>query len=274
MNLKGKRAVSYVRVSTTEQKEMGGSLEYQSEQIKSFCQRNEIELVEEFVEGYSSKTFNRPVFSQLEKFVIGKKSKSRIDLVLVLKWDRLSRNSVEAQILISRYMKMGVELNAVQSWKDLKNSEDWLSQNIELAFAEYENRKKSERVKMGILAAKKEGRYTSKPPLGYMPSKNVFGKAVMIPHPEYSNLIIQLLKEYNSGMVSQSSLVYKYSELGLKLSKSNLSRILSNELYAGLITYEDEEGSKVTIKSMHEALIPESLYRQNLVILKGRKKKA
>ena len=68
-NLNGKTAVLYRRVSTTEQKDYGMSLSNQSEQLRSFCYRNNIEVVQDFEEDYSAKDFNRPVFSELLKFV-------------------------------------------------------------------------------------------------------------------------------------------------------------------------------------------------------------
>ena len=73
-NLNGKTAVLYRRVSTTEQKNYGMSLSNQSEQLRSFCYRNNIEVVQDFEEDYSAKDFNRPVFSELLKFVAQNKN--------------------------------------------------------------------------------------------------------------------------------------------------------------------------------------------------------
>ncbi len=68
-NLNGKTAVLYRRVSTTEQKDYGMSLPNQSERLGDFCDRNNIEIINDFEEDYSAKNFNRPVFTEMLKFI-------------------------------------------------------------------------------------------------------------------------------------------------------------------------------------------------------------
>ena len=67
-NLNGKRAILYRRVSTTKQKETNSSLNSQKNQLRNFCQKNEIHIVQEFEEDFSAKDFNRPAWISLEKY--------------------------------------------------------------------------------------------------------------------------------------------------------------------------------------------------------------
>ena len=57
-NLKGKKAILYRRVSTTEQKKTGNSLNSQHNQLIKFCQNKQIHTLKEFEEDYSAKNFN------------------------------------------------------------------------------------------------------------------------------------------------------------------------------------------------------------------------
>lgn len=60
-----KRAILYTRVSTDEQANSGYSLGVQYEQLVKYCEMNNIEIDNHFVDDYSAKTFNRPEFNKL-----------------------------------------------------------------------------------------------------------------------------------------------------------------------------------------------------------------
>ena len=64
-NLEGKKAILYRRVSTSEQKKHGHSLNEQKHRLLEFCENNSIIVLKEFEEDYSAKDFNRPEFSKL-----------------------------------------------------------------------------------------------------------------------------------------------------------------------------------------------------------------
>lgn len=89
-NLKGKRAVLYRRVSTTDQKDYGNSLNSQSQRLYEFCNRNSMEVIKDYEEDYSAKNISRPSLSKLIKFVT--QNKHKVDFILIQKWDRFSRN--------------------------------------------------------------------------------------------------------------------------------------------------------------------------------------
>ena len=59
-NLRGKNAILYRRVSTTNQKLFGNSLNAQQNSLRDFCEKHHINIVKEFQEDYSAKNFNRP----------------------------------------------------------------------------------------------------------------------------------------------------------------------------------------------------------------------
>ena len=67
-NLRGKNAITYTRVSTTEQKTIGNSLLSQKTKIRSFCDKHGINILKEFEEDYSAKNFERPTYKRLKKY--------------------------------------------------------------------------------------------------------------------------------------------------------------------------------------------------------------
>ena len=86
-NLNGKSAILYRRVSTSDQKIYGNSLNAQQSSLKDFCHKNSMVIIEEFQEDYSAKNFNRPEWKKLNKF--SKKNKAKIDYLLVVDRDYL-----------------------------------------------------------------------------------------------------------------------------------------------------------------------------------------
>ena len=74
-NLRGKNAILYRRVSTTDQKTFGNSLNAQQSSLKDFCDKNALNVIKEFQEDYSAKDFNRPEWKRLNKFAKENKKK-------------------------------------------------------------------------------------------------------------------------------------------------------------------------------------------------------
>ena len=77
----------YCRVSTLEQKEHGYSIEEQERKLKSFCEINDWNVADVFVDaGFSGAKRDRPELQRLMNDI------KRFDLILVYKLDRLTRN--------------------------------------------------------------------------------------------------------------------------------------------------------------------------------------
>ena len=59
-NLKGKKAILYRRVSTTDQKLFGNSLNTQRDALRNFCDSNQIIIKREFEEDFFCEKFQSP----------------------------------------------------------------------------------------------------------------------------------------------------------------------------------------------------------------------
>ena len=253
-NLKGKRAILYRRVSTTKQKETGNSLNSQKDQLRSFCNDKEIQIIQEFEEDFSAKDFNRPEWNKLNKYA--KANYREIDLLLVVNWDRFSRNTLEALNTIDTFSKINIEVNSINNWIDYQDPTQKFIQLMYLGMPEVDNKMKGLRIKKAMREARKSGRWCSKQPFGYLPGKDHFGKALMKVDPDKGQLLKSLFELYSSGNYSQSEILKMTSFKPLKLSKSNLSRILQNIVYAGFLDVPAfEEEPKQTKKGLHEPII-------------------
>jgi len=232
-NLNGKNAILYRRVSTTDQKVFGNSLNAQQSSLKDFCNKNSINIIKEFQEDYSAKNFNRPEWKKLNLFA--KKNKNNIDYMLVVDWDRFSRNTYEALGVINDFKKLDIEVNSIERWINYNDPAQIMMQLMYLGMPEVDNKVRSQKVQMGMRQGLKEGRWNVKQPIGFIPGKDELGKPLMQLDPLKAPLIKDLFELFSTGLYSQNELRLMNKFKPLKLSKSNLSRVLKNPLYYGKI---------------------------------------
>src|ERR1700742_4725186 len=156
----------YIRVSTDEQADKGYSQRSQEELLRRYCNINNISVRQVIFEDHSAKTFNRP---QWKRYLIDlKRNKGKADLVLFIKWDRFSRNAGDAYQMINTLRKLGVEPQAIEQPLDLSVPENKMMLAIYLTAPEIENDRRALNVFFGMRRARKEGRYMSTAPVGYI----------------------------------------------------------------------------------------------------------
>ena len=260
-NLKGKSAILYRRVSTTDQKLFGNSLNAQQSSLKDFCLKNSMTIVEEFQEDYSAKNFNRPEWKNLNKFA--KKNKTRIDYLLVVDWDRFSRNTYEALGVINDFNAFGVEVNCIDKWIDYDDPTQIMMQLMYLGMPEVDNKVRSQKVKIGMRQGLKEGRWNVKQPIGYIKGKDELGKPLMQLDPIKAPLIKELFDLFTTGLYSQNELLNMSKFKKYNLSKSNLSRALKNIIYTGriIIPAYKEEPEQI-VNGLHKAIIDVDIFNK------------
>tara|TARA_R110000796_G_scaffold197641_1_gene313959 strand:+ start:1311 stop:3008 length:1698 start_codon:yes stop_codon:yes gene_type:complete len=260
-NLKGKNAILYRRVSTTNQKEFGNSLNAQQSSLRDFCMKNSMSIVKEFQEDYSAKNFNRPEWKKLNDFA--KKNKKEINYLLVVDWDRFSRNVFEALGVINDFKDMGIEVNCIGKWINYNDPAQIMMQLMYLGMPEVDNKIRSQKVQMGMRQGLKEGRWNVKPPIGYIPGKDELGKTLMQLDPLKAPLIKQLFSTFALGVYSQNEILKIPKFKDLKLSKSNLSRILKNINYKGdiRVVAKDDEPEQI-VKGLHKAIIDRDTFNK------------
>jgi DNA invertase Pin-like site-specific DNA recombinase len=143
-----KKAIAYLRVSTTKQGVFGLGIEAQRAAIKAFCQTRDYHVVEEFVEAESGKRNNRPQLERARAY-----SRAIRGTLIVAKLDRLSRD-----VDMIRTITAGTETVAFCDFPDIPEGPigKYMLTMI-AAVAEFESGLISQRTKAGMAAGKARG---------------------------------------------------------------------------------------------------------------------
>ena len=256
-------AIIYCRVSTQDQAETGFSLEAQEEYCNGYAQRRGYTVLKTFVErGESAKTLNR---TQLQKLIhFSRKSSSEVDVIVVYKLDRLSRNQLNTLLLFEEFKLLGIRVESVTENID-DTPEGKFITSIITAQAQYDNDKKSRRVKDVMKRAVKEGRWCWKAPKGYSFKKDHFRKPLLFPNAE-SQFIKEAFELIEKGMYTQIEVAEMLSRKGYKIVKQTLNNILHNPIYAGLIR---TKWYPELVEGIHEPLVSRETFFNVQKLLSG-----
>ncbi len=263
----------YIRVSTDEQADKGYSQRSQEEVLKRYCEQNYISVRRVIFEDHSAKTFIRPEWQKL--LVNLKLYKRKINLVLFTKWDRFSRNAPDAYKMINTLKSLGVEPQAIEQPLDMSVPENKMMLAIYLTAPEIENDRRALNTFFGMRRARKEGRWTSLAPVGYINRTAPDGsKKYIEPDGLQAQLMTWAFNEIAEEKYSTEQIFKKAKGLGLKCNKNRFLVAIRNPVYCGKIfieQYKDE--SSYLVKGLHEPLISETLWYEVQDILDGKKRK-
>lgn len=160
-----KKVAIMSRVSSDEQAK-GFSLDVQYDALTRHCQRFDYEVVYVITEDHSAKTFNRPEWKKWKKHV--KINFRDIDMLLVTKWDRFTRNHVDGHIEIRDHInKWNITIQAIEQPIDFSIPEQKALLAFYLVMPEIDNDRRSIKIKDGIRKGLKQGKWRRKAPLGY-----------------------------------------------------------------------------------------------------------
>lgn len=267
-----KNAIIYTRVSTDDQAKYGYSLNSQKELLIKYCQVNNINIVAHYQDDYSAKTFNRPEFNKLLEFA--KSNKNLIDTLLVVRWDRFSRNVTDALNMIRVFDKIGIEIKTVEQSLDIRNCpDDKLMLSIYLTIPEVENDRRAKNTRQGMIKAMKEGRWISNAPLGYKNIRDAEDKPLLLPN-EKAPLIKEMFEKLATGSFNQEEIRREYNQKGLKISKSHINRIFINPAYIGKIRIPVSNNEpEMIVEALHTPIVSEDIFIKVQDILNASKKK-
>ena len=261
----------YIRVSTDEQADKGYSQRSQEEVLRRYCEINNINIRKTIFEDHSAKTFIRP---QWQGMLLNlKKQRGKVDLILFTKWDRFSRNAPDAYQMINTLKVLGVEPQAIEQPLDMEVPENKMMLAIYLTAPEIENDRRALNTFYGLRRARKEGRWVSHAPVGYVNRHDEIGKKHIAIDPEQAKIMEWAFKEIAKGIYSTQQIYEKASAMGLKCKRNNFYVAVRNPVYCGrilIVKYKDEAAH--TVKGLHEGIISESLYYDVQDVLSGKKK--
>ena len=251
----------YVRVSYADQVD-GTSLESQERDCRRYCAENDIEVVEVFVErGRSAKTKERPELYRLLSFC-GKK-RSKIDVLVVHKLDRLARNSDDHGYLKVTLSGYGVSIiSATEPISD--SAEGRFMEHILKGFSQFENERRSQKSKGEMVTLVEKGYWCHKGPTGYLNSRDKENRPILIEDPEKGPLVRRAFELVADHGHTQKAALADVTAQGLvgrtgkPIPFQAFSKMLVNPLYAGRICCQQTNGR--TIQAKFPALIDPDMF--------------
>ena len=253
-----KRAVSYIRVSTREQAQRGGSeegfsLPAQREANKRKAQSMGALVVKEFADrGESARSANRP---ELQKMLAYLKEDGGIDYVIVHKLDRLARNRADDVEINRAFEEAGVRLVSTSENID-QTPGGMLLHGIMSSIAEFYSRNLANEVIKGMGEKARNGGTLGKAPLGYVNvrGRDEHGREVRTVEldQERAPLVRLAFTEYATGNWTVRQLAEHLNNRGLTIpptarkptnpvSVRLLQTLLRNPYYKGVISFQGVE---------------------------------
>ena len=253
-----KRAVSYIRVSTREQAQRGGSeegfsLPAQREANKRKAQSMGALVVKEFADrGESARSANRP---ELQKMLAYLKEDGGIDYVIVHKLDRLARNRADDVEINRAFEQAGVRLVSTSENID-QTPGGMLLHGIMSSIAEFYSRNLANEVIKGMGEKARNGGTLGKAPLGYINvrARDEHGREIrtIALDEERAPLVRLAFTEYATGSWTVRQLAEHLNNRGLTIpptarrptnpvSVRLLQTLLRNPYYKGVISFQGVE---------------------------------
>src|SRR3989339_676252 len=253
MNNQTKKFFIYTRKSTDDKDRQVRSISDQLAELKELALKEQLEVVDVFVEKQTAKIPGRPVFNEMME----RMEKGEASGILAWHPDRLARNSVDGGKIIY-LVDTGVisEMKFPTFWFDPTPQGKFM---LSIAFSQskYYVDNLSENIKRGHRNKVKEGIWPQMSPIGYVNEK---GKGI-VAHPELSILVKKTFEAYATGNFTLREVRDKFNALGLKrksgreLAVSNYQKLLKNPIYTGLMRYNGE-----IFEGKHEPIITKKLF--------------
>ena len=278
-----KRAVSYIRVSTREQAQRGGSeegfsLPAQREANKRKAQSMGALVVKEFADrGESARSANRP---ELQKMLAYLKEDGGIDYVIVHKLDRLARNRADDVEINRAFEEAGVRLVSTSENID-QTPGGMLLHGIMSSIAEFYSRNLANEVIKGMGEKARNGGTLGKAPLGYVNvrGRDEHGREIRTVEldEERAPLVRLAFTEYATGNWTVRQLADHLNTLGLSIpptprrcakpiTATRLHEILRHPYYKGIVTFQGVE-----YPGKHEPLVDSQTWQTVQAILASRR---
>lgn len=300
---KCEQAVMLARVSSRKQ-ERGASLEAQVESIQSYCDKNNLIIVEPspkaFVFTESSTRGGRKKFNEMIQFIEKQKHKTAI---VVHTLDRLQRGFGECEKIKELLKADKIEVHFIQETLVLdkfSSDDDFTRYDFGILSAKLYLTSMNKNVKRSQKYNREAGLWQCLAPIGYLNAKDERRKSTLILDPERAPIIKQIFEEYASGVHSLKSIWLSAKEKGLMskepnynprsknygkicpISRNKIHDILTNTFYYGAMYVADEEIDEKTkkpiktfyklVNHVYEPLISKELFDKVQKVLKTRKK--
>ena len=232
------------------------SLPEQKERLEAFCKFKGYEIIDYYQDaGISAKTGNyRPEFERLKEDIKSKK----INTIVSLKLDRITRSIYDWENLITFLDENDAYLDCANDEINTTTANGKMISRLLMSVSQNEIERTSERTKIGLAGAIKQGHIPHVTPLGYKHEN----KALVI---DYStkDVVVRIFELYSEGYSYQkiSNLFNKEKVLGKdNWRDSTIQTILENEIYKGDFVHGKRTKSPTYYENVVEPIVSKELW--------------
>ena len=247
----------YMRVSTEDQAKEGFSLPEQKERLEALCKFKNWKIIDYYEDaGISAKTGNhRPEFDRM----IEDAKKGKINTVIALKLDRLTRSIYDWENMLNMSEKYKFDLVCANDEINTTNANGKMITRIMMSVSQNEIERTSERTKVGMAGAIKQGHIPGLCPIGYRRTQN----KTIEPDPLTKDIVIRIFNLYFEGK-SYSTIANIFNEEKV-LNKTNwrdvrILKILSNPIYKGDYVAGKTVGRPISYENVVEPIVSKELW--------------
>ena len=248
----------YMRVSTEDQAREGFSLPEQKERLEAYCKFKGFVIKDYYTDaGISAKTGNyRPEFERLKEDIKSKK----INTIIALKQDRITRSIFDWEELMRFLEENDAYLDCVNDDINTTNANGKMVSRILMSVSQQEIERTSERTKVGLAGAIKQGHIPHQAPLGYKHEN----KKLVIDHLT-KDVVIRIFELYHKGMSYQkiSTLFNNEQVLGkTNWRDSSIVAILENEIYKGDFVHGKRTKHPTYYENVVEPIVSKEMWEE------------
>ena len=251
-----KKCGLYLRGSTEDQAREGFSLPEQRERLEIFCKFKGYKIIDYYEDaGISAKTGNyRPEFERLKADIKAKK----INTIVALKIDRITRSIYDWENIVTFLDENDSYIDCANDEINTTNANGKMISRLLMSVSQNEIERTSERTKVGLAGAIKNGHIPHQAPLGY---KHEDKKLVI----DYStkDIVVRIFDLYYNGMSYKkiSNLLNEERVLGkTNWRDSTIVGILENEIYKGDFIHGKRTKSPTYYQDVVEPIISKEMW--------------
>ena len=254
----------YARKSTDVEDKQILSIEAQLFELRDFAKRENLTIVDEYIEKQSAKIPGRPIFNAM----LNRIEAGEADGILAWHPDRLARNSIDGGRIIYLLDTETLRTLKFPTFRFESDPQGKFMLNIMFGQSKYYVDSLSENVKRGLREKVRRGEFPSTAPFGYI---NDYRTKNIIVDRERGPLVKQAFEIYATGKATLDTIRAFLRDHGVHtghnklVGRSFVSRLLSNPIYYGHFRFGGE-----VHEGKHETIISKKLFDAADVVLNRR----
>ena len=227
---------AYIRVSTTEQKLHGLSLDAQKMKLKEYAKNNSMKIVAWYMdEGVSGRKLikNRPELQRM----INDAKKGEFERIIFIKLDRFFRSVAEYHECMKQIAP--VVWSTTEESYDLTTANGRMLVNMKLTIAEMEADQTGERIKIVNEYKTATGQPLSgSQPFGWMIAKDdSTGRKKVVKDPDEAPILEEILQHFMTYQSKRKAITYLHSKYHISMSQHAFGDLIANTMLYG--SYRD-----------------------------------